>query len=169
MTEALKAISQALSDINRPLGDMAAYRTDWEAFSDAHAATLKQIGVAMTGVAKLIAEQAEPWADKPDQWQDAIAAAHPTKTGKHKSYAMAVEMVGNRRSKGALVELVNWLLAYRRIAEQDDPLALLDKPEVIKDVAAAIAERMPLLDEWTHRELAKAAITAIKQIVKEEI
>lgn len=50
------------------------------------------------------------WGDKPDQWSDRIAAAHPMETGDHDTYGRAMEMVGNRHSKAALVELVNWLL-----------------------------------------------------------
>ena len=48
--------------------------------------------------------------DRIDQWSERIAAAHAIETGDHKTYAVAREMVGNRHSKGALVELVNWLL-----------------------------------------------------------
>jgi hypothetical protein len=50
------------------------------------------------------------WTDKPDEWSDRISAAHSLKTGDHNTYRTALEMVSNRRSKGALVELVNWLL-----------------------------------------------------------
>lgn len=64
-------------------------------------------------------ERPDDWADKPDQWQGAIEAAHPTITGKHKTYTKALEMVSNRHSKGSLVDLVNWLLAYRRPSEVD--------------------------------------------------
>lgn len=49
--------------------------------------------------------------DKRDQWSAEIDAAHPMRTGKHEHWATAMTMVGNRRDKGALVELVNWLLA----------------------------------------------------------
>lgn len=48
--------------------------------------------------------------DREDRWSERIAKAHPTNTGLHTHYAIAMEMVGNRHSKGALVELVNWLL-----------------------------------------------------------
>jgi hypothetical protein len=49
-------------------------------------------------------------AGEKDEWSERIAAVHPTLTGDHATYAKAMEMVGNRHSKGALVELVNWLL-----------------------------------------------------------
>jgi hypothetical protein len=50
------------------------------------------------------------WGDRSDEWSKRIAAAHPMETGDHVTYIKAMEMVGNRHSKGALVELVNWLL-----------------------------------------------------------
>lgn len=50
------------------------------------------------------------WGDKQDQWSDRIAAAHPMETGDNDTYAIAMLMVGNRHSKAAIVELVNWLL-----------------------------------------------------------
>jgi hypothetical protein len=44
---------------------------------------------------------------------DAIDAAHPLQTGDHKSYETALRLVGARRSKGALVGLVCWLVHDR--------------------------------------------------------
>lgn len=55
--------------------------------------------------------------DKDDQWTDQIKAAHPVKTGSSKHYVTALEMVGNRRGKGALVEMANWLLTRAEAAE----------------------------------------------------
>jgi hypothetical protein len=52
--------------------------------------------------------------DKNDKWTEAIDAAHPLSSGSHEQWAIAMEMVGNRHSKGALVELVNWLLVRDR-------------------------------------------------------
>lgn len=40
-----------------------------------------------------------------------ISAAFPTRTGRHDLYAEAMRLVGAKHSKGALVALVNWLLA----------------------------------------------------------
>ena len=45
------------------------------------------------------------WDDKQDQWSEEIAASHPLQTGDHKSYQTAMEMVGNRHSKRALVDM----------------------------------------------------------------
>ena len=48
--------------------------------------------------------------DRPLPEDEAIAAAFPTRSGKHATYAQAMRLVGAKRSKGALVALVNWLL-----------------------------------------------------------
>lgn len=42
--------------------------------------------------------------------REAIAAAHPLKTGRHDLYETALRLVGERHEKGDLVELVTWLL-----------------------------------------------------------
>lgn len=53
------------------------------------------------------------WEDQPLPEDDAIRAAFPTRTGDHSTYAEAMRLVGAKRSKGALVSLVNWLLVER--------------------------------------------------------
>lgn len=50
------------------------------------------------------------WGDREDKWTPLIKAAHPVVTGDHKNWQIATDMIGARHSKGALVELVNWLL-----------------------------------------------------------
>lgn len=63
-----------------------------------------------------------PWAeeDRPLPEDAAIEAAFPTRSGAHKTYAEAMRMVGAKRSKAALVALVNWLLTDRaRLAAAD--------------------------------------------------
>lgn len=57
---------------------------------------------------------------EPDKWDDApipedraICDAHPICTGRHDIYAEAARMVNAKRSKAALVALVNWLLKER--------------------------------------------------------
>ncbi len=42
--------------------------------------------------------------------REAIAAAFPTRSGRHDLYAEAMRFVGERHAKSDLVELVNWLL-----------------------------------------------------------
>lgn len=49
--------------------------------------------------------------DRPLPEDKAIADAHPMRTGRRDLYAEAMRLVGAKHSKGALVELVNWLLA----------------------------------------------------------
>ena len=51
------------------------------------------------------------WDDTPLPEDAAIDAAHPSRTGQHEIWDEAMRFVGARRSKGALVGLVNWLLA----------------------------------------------------------
>jgi hypothetical protein len=48
--------------------------------------------------------------DVDDKYTMDIQASHPLVTGRHDLYKEALEMIHNRRSKGSLVELVNWLL-----------------------------------------------------------
>lgn len=48
--------------------------------------------------------------DMPDQYSDDIDAAHPTQTKRYDLDRIAREMVTKRRSKGALIDLVRWLL-----------------------------------------------------------
>ena len=57
--------------------------------------------------------------DKRDQWTPMIDASHPMRTGAHDAYATALDMVGNRHSKGALVDLVCWLIQRVNMAESD--------------------------------------------------
>jgi hypothetical protein len=58
------------------------------------------------------------WCDTPDEWTEAIMAAHPAHGSEaHDTYGVAMRMVGNRHSKGELLALVNWLLV--RIQAKD--------------------------------------------------
>ncbi len=67
----------------------------------------------------LICDAYETWStwpedDGPLPEDAAIKAAHPTRAGTpeaHDRYGVAMRLVGARRSKAGLVELVNWLLA----------------------------------------------------------
>jgi hypothetical protein len=63
----------------------------------------------------------EAWADSPLPEDDAIKAAHPTRTGRHDLYAEAQRLVSARHSKAGLVELVNWLLVQAEQAEDRGP------------------------------------------------
>lgn len=57
--------------------------------------------------------------DAPDEWSAQIDAAHPLRTKNYKAWDTAQKMVGHRRSKGALVELVCWLLQRVESAESE--------------------------------------------------
>lgn len=56
--------------------------------------------------------------DKHDRWTPMIDASHPLKTGAYNAHTTAMEMVGNRHSKSALVDLVCWLVQRVDIAEE---------------------------------------------------
>ena len=63
-------------------------------------------------IAELRAARAgDAWVDAALPEDDAIKAAHPSRTGDHVLYAEARRLVNARRSKSGLVELVNYLLA----------------------------------------------------------
>lgn len=64
------------------------------------------------------------WEDRVDKWTFAVKAAHPVRSESHDEYAVAMKMVGNRHSKGALVELVNWLLTLLK-----ETLPMLDRAD----------------------------------------
>ena len=53
------------------------------------------------------------WEDRPDEWTEAIQAAHPARSESHDEYGTAMRMVGNRHGKHELVALVNWLLVSK--------------------------------------------------------
>ena len=51
------------------------------------------------------------WNDRPNEHDAEIAKAHPTVSKNYERYGRALEMVEDRNSKYALVDLVNWLLS----------------------------------------------------------
>lgn len=50
------------------------------------------------------------WADREDEYTPAIKQSHPVLTKNYEAYDKALAMVGNRKSKYALVDLVSYLL-----------------------------------------------------------
>ena len=82
--------------------------------------------------------------DKPDEWTPLIDASHPMNTGAHKAYATALEMVGNRRSKDALVQLVCWLIQLRAPFPQGDGALT----EAAKSVLADLEHRAKWWRQW---------------------
>ena len=67
-------------------------------------------GVELKAIVTTAVSDAMVWEDAPLPEDDAIHAAFPTRSGKHDIYGEAMRLVSGRRSKGALVALVNWLL-----------------------------------------------------------
>jgi hypothetical protein len=58
--------------------------------------------------------------DQPLPEDSKIEATHPTKTNEHQVYAEALRLVGAKRSKYALVDLVNWLLIRLEVHERQN-------------------------------------------------
>lgn len=58
--------------------------------------------------------EVDRWDDELDEWTPAIEEAFPSRSGSHEEYAIAMRMVGNRRSKRELAALVNWLLVRNK-------------------------------------------------------
>lgn len=54
------------------------------------------------------------WQDRDDELTEAIDELHPCETGDHQTYTKAMELIGNRHSKGSLVCLVNYFLAREK-------------------------------------------------------
>jgi hypothetical protein len=75
-----------------------------------HIQAIAERDTALAKVAELEAARWPDAGDRPIPEDAAIKAAHPLRTGRHDIYAEAMRMVGAKHSKGALVELVNWLL-----------------------------------------------------------
>ena len=72
---------------------------------------LRPVLFAMANALASLEPDEEPWdGDKEDELTPAIKAAHPVRSGEHATFARALQLVGNRRSKSALVELVSYLL-----------------------------------------------------------
>lgn len=87
-----------------------------------------------TQPAPVAAEPAEEWEDRPDDLSEAVRAAHPCITKDYATYSRAMELVGNRHSKGALVNLVCYLL--REAARPASEIAA----EAVAGAYAAAAE-----------------------------
>lgn len=97
-------------------------------------------------------EMSEEWSDddEPLPEDDAIKAAFPTRSGSHETYAEAMRMVGAKRSKGALVALVNWLLVeLGQLAERAERADELERryADVVPADDAARAEMVRLFAE----------------------
>lgn len=105
------ALRQLLCDVLASLGTGAG--ADPKCSMEFLSGIPEEVRMTVNKMRALIAQheaQQAAWDDKPDEWSAAIEAAHPIRSKAHDAYATAMKMVGNRRSKGALVDLVCWLL-----------------------------------------------------------
>lgn len=72
----------------------------------------KRIKTLRASMKVLVENLAGEWsaADGRDQYSEKIDAVSPLKTGQHRRYLRALQMVNPRKSKYAIIDLVNWLL-----------------------------------------------------------
>jgi hypothetical protein len=103
-------------------------------------------------------QEPDAWDDKQDEWSDEIAQSHPLKTKRNIEYDIARKMVSNRHSKGALVDLVCWLLQKAHPAPSWQGLS---NDEI---------GRLAVFDGLHHVEIPLLAkfILAIEQALKEK-
>ena len=73
---------------------------------------IKSLATSLQEALEQPAQEPVAWEDKEDEWSEAIAASHPLQTKSFVEYESAMKMVGNRKSKGALVDLVCYLLQH---------------------------------------------------------
>lgn len=104
-------------------------------------------------IEKLVAEtEAGPlWEDSKTPEDEAIKAVHPVRSGRHELFQRAQELIHPRRSKYALVEMVNWLLHRIDDAEQ--------KVRSAPNADAVFAARALLINSLTDIDFAYHALT----------
>jgi hypothetical protein len=82
---------------------------------------IKQEAAPLRPLDEVMAEHTLRWVDGSDAWTPAIEDAHPMRSGAHREYALATEMIKVRHSKGALIDLVAWLLGLIARGEKLPP------------------------------------------------
>lgn len=105
MTAAIDAANKVLPALDGSVGHCQ-FRAAW----DAALAALDETQRRALGMELLASVN---WNDKPDDLSEEVLAFHPCHTlieDRWKHYERAMELVGNRRSKYSLVNLVNYLL-----------------------------------------------------------
>lgn len=113
------------------------------------------------------AAQGDAWGDKPDEYTAEIQAAHPMATKDYATYTKAVGMVGNRHSKYALVDLVNWLLVKATLPQsQGDGLTEEEAVEVMASSMKNVASMY--MNGCSYKVMAAAAYRALKARQKME-
>ena len=170
MTDATRELVERLrevlrADINPTTLQGAVVEALWRHFSRETAAGLEHttriiferaalLSQALNEIERLLDVCNAPWGpDTPDEYSAAIDAAHPLVTGRGEQYQIALKMVGNRRDKYGLVNLVHWLLEARaqereacaQIADKEAAVfTKIGEPghaEIAEDIAAAIRAR----------------------------
>lgn len=105
----------------------------------------------------------------------AITAAHPTRSSRHYEYGEAVRMVGAKHSKGALIELVSWLLIRARDAEEQLKIVTnlanaserKSKAEIAVDMEALRDRRIEVQDLQDQVEAAAVLVAECQRLTAE--
>lgn len=88
----------------------------------------------------VLLEAETSWEDRDDDMSAAILASHPVNSSSYDTYQQAMELVSNRRSKSALVNLVNHLLV-----EADVPAPAVEGwRDGVVEAARIVEARLPL-------------------------
>lgn len=95
--------------------DMAEWLKHWRRTTY----TPERADAALLDMVMEVINEERAWTDEDKTLPEdaAIKVAHPTRSGRHDTYREACRLVGAKRSKYALVDLVNWLLVEREKAE----------------------------------------------------
>jgi len=108
------------------------------------------------------------WKDRPDEWTDAILAAHPvnsTDPERHNRFALAMKMVGNRHGKYELVGLVHWLLTRLEAASPVVPVGRGDVEVVAEWLEMAKETPKQLHSSLNYVPVCPSEIEAIERIL----
>ena len=105
------------------------------------------------------------WTDKPDDWTDRIKADFRT-DGFYSRYAQALDLVGNRHSKSALVALVCYLL--RPSAIEPAPVSVREAARVLYDMPEADRMKAWKATRDAPPEFAKWFCAALRAIAEGE-
>ncbi len=126
--------------------------------------------VAKMSIARAIdaaVAEATTWPAEEDQpllEDEAIRAAHPTRTGDHARYAEAMRLVGARRSKYGLVDLVNWLLPRSPGGGERSAIEIAVAEAVAKERAEERERCARIADATAERCLGEARLVRDTQL-----
>lgn len=151
----------ALLEYVRALEAVALYSRDYTESGTMGDSLLRRALAALDGL-----QEAQRWDDEEkDQWTAEIEAAFPTRSGAHEAYADAMRMVGNRRSKGALVALVTWLIV-RFDAKHAKLVEVADKLREIRSYATRLERIVRVARRALRYPRWKSEISYIKTIAR---